>query len=155
MKATIAIKAGAHALSIALVFCISANAQEAKPLDLQQLRAYNVSREVQLVGTVTKFDPASSTPPIGAHILVQTTSGAVDVHLGNAKMLEANHLTLNAGDNVRVIGEPLALGNSTFFAARIVQKGAQAVVLRNPKGFLISPGASPSPAQAQALRGVR
>jgi hypothetical protein len=155
MKASIPIKVGAHALSIALVFFISANAQEAKTLDLQQLRAYNVSREVQLVGTVTKFDPASSIPPIGAHILVQTTSGAVDVHLGNAKMLEANHLTLNAGDNVRVIGEPLALGNSTFFAARIVQKGAQAVVLRNPKGFLISPGTSPSPDQAEALRGVR
>jgi hypothetical protein len=155
MKATIPIKSGLLAFGIALGFCSFANAQEAGQADTHQLRTYSVSREVQLFGTVTKFDPASSTPPIGAHILVQTTSGAVDVHLGNAKILEANHLTLNAGDNVRVIGEPLALGNSTFFAARIVQKGAQAVVLRNLKGFLISPGASPSPAQAQALRGVR
>jgi len=36
---------------------------------------------------------------------------------------------------VRIAGEPLALGISTYFAARIVQKGTQAVAVRNTKGF--------------------
>jgi hypothetical protein len=88
-------------------------------------------------------------------LLLQTSSGQVDVHLGNAKVLQANHFELNAGDSVRIIGEDLALGNGTIFAARIVQKGTQAVAVRNTKGFLTSPAATMSPAQIQALRGVR
>jgi len=95
-----------------------------------------MSREVFLLGTVVKFDSASATLPMGAHVILQTASGQVDVHLGNAKVLQAAHFTLNPGDSVRIAGEPLALGDSTYFAARIVQKGTQAVAVRNTKGFL-------------------
>jgi hypothetical protein len=67
-------------------------------------------------------------------------SGQVDVHLGNAKLLEANHLTLNAGDSVRIVGENVVLGDgSTFFAARIIQKGTQALALRSVRGFPLRP----------------
>jgi hypothetical protein len=79
----------------------------------------------------------------------------VDVHLGNAKVLQANHLELNPGDHVRIIGEELAFGNVTIFAARIVQKGAQSVAVRNTKGFLTSPAATMPSAIIEALRGVR
>jgi hypothetical protein len=92
---------------------------------------------------------------MGAHLLLQTSSGQVDVHLGNAKVLQAHHLELNPGDNVRIIGEELAFGDGTIFAARIVQKGAQALAVRNTKGFLTSPAATMSSAIIEALRGVR
>jgi hypothetical protein len=36
-----------------------------------------------------------------------------------------------------------------------VQKGTQAVAVRNTKGFVTSPPAQLSPSQVQALRGVR
>src|SRR5260370_38426238 len=139
MKASIQSRTGAFVLGIALAFCIFANAQQAKQPDAQQLRSYDVSREGSLLGTVVKFESASSTPPIGAHLLVQTASGQVDVHLGNAKVLQAGHLELNPGDSVRIVGELLTLGDSTYFAARIVQKGAHTVAVRNLRGFLISP----------------
>ncbi len=155
MKATIRSKASALALGIALGLCSSASAQETKQPDTQQLRTYNVSREVFLLGTVVKFESASSTLPMGAHVVLQTSSGQVDVHLGNAKVLQAGHLELNPGDSVRIVGEPLALGDSTYFAARIVQKGAQAVAVRNTKGFLTTPASLMSPAEKEALRGVR
>ncbi len=45
--------------------------------------------------------------------------------------------------------------DSTYFAARIVQKGAQAVAVRNTKGFLTTPASVLTPAQKEALRGVR
>jgi len=51
------------------------------------------------------------------------------VHLGNGKVLKASNFELNPGDNVRIVGETLALGDGTYFAARIVQKGAQAVTV--------------------------
>src|SRR6267378_2003532 len=152
MIATIRSKAGAFALGIALALCISANAQEAtKQPDAQQLRSYNVSRESFLLGTVVKFESASSTLPMGAHLTVQTSSGPIDVHLGNAKVLQASHLELNPGDSVRIVGELLALGDSsTYFAARVVQKGAQAVAVRSTKGFVLSPASAMTPAQKEA-----
>jgi hypothetical protein len=154
MKATIQSRTGAFVLGIALAFCIFANAQQAKQVD-EQLRSYDVSREGSLLGTVVKFESASSTPPIGAHLLVQTPSGQVDVHLGNAKVLQAGHLELNPGDSVRIVGELLTLGDSAYFAARIVQKGTQALAVRNTKGFVLSPASAMTPAQKEALRGVR
>ena len=155
MKAGITSHAGTLALLITLVFCISANAQQATQPDVQRLRAYDMNRESFLLGTVVKFESASSTPPISAHVILQTSSGQVDVHLGNAKVLQAGHLELNAGDNVRIVGEPLALGDSTYFAARIVQKGAQAVAVRNAKGYLLTPASTLTPDQKEALRSVR
>jgi len=92
---------------------------------------------------------------MGAHVLFQTSSGQIDVHLGDARVLKAAGLELNPGDSVRIVGEPLASGDSTYFAARIVQKGAQAVAVRNTKGFLTTPASVLTPAQKEALRGVR
>jgi hypothetical protein len=155
MKATIPIKTGALALGFAVLFCISTSAQEAKQADLQQLRAYDLGREVFLLGTVVKFDAASTTPPLGAHLILQTSSGQVDVHLGNGKVLKASRFELNPGDNVRIAGEILALGDGTYFAARIVQKGTQAVAVRNTKGFPVSAASAMTESQKEALRGAR
>ncbi len=155
MKATIRIKSGALALGITLALCISANAQQASQPDAQQLRSYDMRREVFLLGTVVKFDAASSTPPVGAHLILQTSSGQVDVHLGNGRVLKASRFELNPGDNVRIVGEPLALGDDTYFAARIVQKGAQAVAVRNTRGFPLTPASVMTESQKEALRGVR
>jgi hypothetical protein len=142
-------------LAASLAICLSAGAQQAKQSQLAQSQSYDAGREVQLVGAVVKFDSASSVPPMGAHVLVQTASGQVDVHLGNAKVLAANHLALNSGDSIRIVGERVALGDGTYFAARIVQKGVQAVAVRNTKGFLVTPASTLSQAQKEALRGVR
>jgi hypothetical protein len=155
MKANKRSKAGTLTLGAALTLCICANAQEAKQADLQQLRSYSLSRESFLLGTVVKFESAPSTLPMGAHVILQTSSGQIDVHLGNAKVLQAGHLELNPGDSVRIVGEPLALGDSTYFAARIVQKGGQAVAVRNTRGLLTTPASLMTAAQREALRGVR
>ena len=155
MNVTSRSKAGILGLAIALGFCTIANAQEAKQQDTSQLRSYSVGRESSVIGTVVKFDSASSTLPSGAHLIIRTSAGQMDVHLGNAKVLQAGHLELNPGDSVRIVGEPLALGDTTYFAARVVQKGAQVVAVRNTKGFLTTPASLMTPAQKEALRGVR
>jgi hypothetical protein len=154
MVRTKKIRSGILALGMVLGFSSLSHAQQASQPDVQ-LRSYNLSREVFLLGTVVKFESASSALPMGAHVVLQTSSGQVDVHLGNAKVLQASHLELNPADSVRIVGEPMALGDTTYFAARIVQKGAQAVAVRNTKGFLTTPASLMTPAQKEALRGVR
>jgi hypothetical protein len=49
----------------------------------------------------------------------------------------------------------MALGESPYFAARIVQKSTQAVAVRNAKGFPLSPASTLTPQQREGLRGVR
>ena len=150
MNSTIRLPLFVLLLASSLTLCLTASGQQAASADLRILPSYNVNREISLVGTVVKFDPASTTPPIGAHVTLQTASGPVDVHLGNAKLFAASHMTLNAGDNVRIVGERMAFGDGTYFAARIVQKGLQTVAVRNTRGFPLS-----AAAPKEALLGVR
>ena len=143
------------ALAGALLLCGSAGAQTAASPSAQALRTYNLRREVSLMGTVVKYDATSTAAPMGAHVFIQTSSGQVDVHLGNARLLQNGNLQLNAGDNIRIVGEPMMAGDTSYFAARIVQKGTQAVFLRSRLGFPLAPGTNLTAEQREAMRGVR
>ena len=125
------------------------------PSDEQLLRTYDANREISLLGTVVKFEAESATPPMGAHVTLQTSSGQVDVHLGNARVLQAGQLELHVGNNIRIVGEPMVLGDGTYFAARIVQKGTVAVAVRNARGLPLARASTLTPAEREALRGVR
>jgi hypothetical protein len=123
---------GTGLLCLLLLVAASVGAQQ----PANNLRAgYDPARETNLVGTVSSFTANSENGPLGAHVAVQTPSGIVDVHVGSAKFLELNHLTLNPGDNVRIIGENFTTGGSTIFLARIIQKGTTAVAVRSPRGI--------------------
>jgi hypothetical protein len=124
----------------ALVFCGSVGAQEKAASTVQRSRGYDLSREFSLQGTVVEYIPLSATPPLGAHVTLQTSSGIVDVHLGNPQTLVRNHLSLTPGDSVRIIGENINQLKGAQFVARIVQKGTQAIAVRSPKGLPLKPG---------------
>lgn len=116
-------------------FCCSAMGQE-KPLQTPvRSSGYDLKREGTLVGTVVTYTEASTTPPLGAHVTLQTTAGVVDVHLGDARVLTANHLNIQPGDTLRIIGENVAFGSASPFLARIVQKGTQALAVRSERGI--------------------
>ena len=124
----------------ALLLSTMASAQQ-KSIPQRNL-SYDVSREVALQGSVISYSETSSVAPFGPHVTLQTSSGVVDVHLGNARVLESNHFTLAAGDSVRVVGENVPVGTGTQFLARIVQKGNQTVALRSAQGFPLRPAAT-------------
>src|SRR5580704_743882 len=100
--------------------------------------AYDSAREVTLVGTVTSYQSSVDKPPLGAHLTLNTSAGPVDVHLGDARFLNANHVQIQTGDGVRIIGENVTYGGSTQFLARVIQKGTQALVLRTVRGTPLS-----------------
>ncbi len=110
----------------------SVGAQTAPRAETSQ---YQVSREVTLVGTVSSVIENSKTGPLGTHVMVQSASGLVDVHVGSAKYLEMNKLNLKSGDSVRIIGENFEVGAATVFYARIVQDGTSALAVRSTKGM--------------------
>jgi len=105
--------------------------------------AYDVNREVTMVGQVVRFSASSTLPPLGPHVRLETASGVIDIHLGDTRLLEAHHMVVENGDSLPIIGEEVTLGSAKQFVARIVQKARQAIVVRSAGGFPLSP-ASPT-----------
>src|ERR1700674_83673 len=96
--------------------------------------AYDATQETVVEGTVQSYTAESATPPMGAHFVLQTAASAIDVHLGAASFLEANHFSLAKGDSVRVVGVSSATRQGSVFLVRVIQKGGQSLVLRTAKG---------------------
>ena len=124
----------------------TARAQQAQRMQQSEVRvsaraaAYDAKREVVVQGTVLSFPEDSTSRPTGAHALVQTPTGNVDVHLGPSSYLRANHFSLAAGESVRFVGAMSATDSGTILLARTGQKGSQVVTIRSPQGFLIGKG---------------
>jgi hypothetical protein len=131
-------------LAVVLLFGVAASA-DAQQATTDLKSGYDPAREVHLVGTVISYIQSSSTPPLGAHVTIQTASGVVDVHLGNARLLTASHFSLASGDSVHILGENVTYANGTQFLARVIQKGNQALAVRSPRGFPLSPGGKLGP----------
>jgi hypothetical protein len=111
----------------------------------QKNLSYDASRETVLEGNVVQYTPASSVAPLGPHVTVQTSSGVIDVHLGRAGRLEANHFSLASGDRVRIVGEMVPYGTGTQFLARVIQNGNQVLAVRSTRGLPLAPNAKFGP----------
>jgi hypothetical protein len=116
---------------------------------------YDVARESVISGKVLEYSAAGKSALKGAHVIVQTSSGTVDAHLGNARILKANHLTLEAGDSVSITGETVTYSGGTVFVARVIQKGSQSVAVRSRAGMPLSPTARAANGQIVVPEGVR
>lgn len=143
----------------ALLALVPANAQQARGIMAKQAKTaaaanrltYQVSREVSVQGTVVSFTENSSTPPIGAHVVLQTSAGSsLDVVLGDARLLQQNNFTIATGSSIRVIGETLPFGEGSIFVARLVQQGTQVVALRSTNGMPLVFAGNRGKAGAQA-----
>ena len=96
--------------------------------------AYDATQETVVEGTVLSYTAESATPLIGAHLILQTAAGAIDVHLGAARFLQANNFSLAKGDSVRVVGVSSETRQGSIFLVRVIQKGGQSLVLRTANG---------------------
>ena len=99
---------------------------------------YDAAHETAIEGAVVSYTAEAPAPPIGAHLVLQTANGAIEVHLGPASYLQARHFTLAKGDFVRVVGTNAATPQGGIFLARVIQKGGESIVLRTTKGALLS-----------------
>jgi hypothetical protein len=110
---------------------------------------YNLANESSLQGTILSYTENFKTPPLGAHVLLQTAAGNVDVHLGDARVLHQAKLNLAQGMSVRFEGQTQTVGQNTVFLARLVQVGSQVVAVRSPHGLPVSPGVARGKAAAK------
>jgi hypothetical protein len=155
MRLKIQMCLGCAAFAAALVAAPFSGAQQKQTPAPQAAFSYDLSRETLLQGTVVSFAPGSQVAPIGPHATIQTSSGIVDVHLGNAATMKINDVFLAAGDSVKVVGASHNFGNGDVFLARVLQKGNQTVTLRNLKGIPIAPRRAGPVKARSAVGGAR
>jgi hypothetical protein len=152
MKLKIRLYLGSAAFAGALLAASFSGAQQTPTTVSLASFAYDSSHETQIQGTVVSYTAGSEVAPIGPHAMIQTASGNVDVHLGNAGMLKINDISLAAGDSVKIVGASHNFGNGDVFLARVLQKGNQTVTLRNAHGIPISPTRA-GPVKARSIVG--
>jgi len=145
MKLNIRLRLGSAVFAGAVLSASFTGAQQTRQSVAQRSEFYSTSRETVLQGTVMSYTAASTVPPLGAHAMIQTASGPVDVHLGSAKLLESSHFTVTTGDTLRIIGENLSYGDGTHFVARVIQKGNLSLAVRSERGFLLQPVGGKAP----------
>jgi hypothetical protein len=87
---------------------------------------------------------------MGAHLILQTAAGGIDVHLGAASFLQANHFSLATGESVRVVGVSSATRQGTVFLVRVIQKGGQSLVVRTANGTPLSLARARAPGAQEA-----
>ena len=129
-------------LAGALLLCGAAEAQRSRSGTALKPNSsvYDLSKEQTVLGTVVSFVEKSNVAPFGAHAIVQTGTGQVDVHLGNSQFLKQNNFALAAGSSVRVIGINSSTGTSNVFLARVVQTGTNVLAVRSTTGIPYVPG---------------
>lgn len=98
---------------------------------------YDLSKEQSVQGTIVKFVEKGDTAPTGAHALVQTASGTVDVHIGDGHLLKQKNISLAPGNTVRFVGMSQTSGTNTVFLARLVQVGSSVAAVRSTRGIPI------------------
>jgi hypothetical protein len=104
--------------------------------------AYDANREVTVTGNVHGIS-VQSRAPSGAHLLITTSQGLIDAHLGSFALRGSQPLSLRPGEQVSVVGVMTSIGGSQILLARTISTGTKTFVIRNQHGALLFPRAGP------------
>jgi hypothetical protein len=142
-----------------LLFAISAVPLGAQPAPTAR-PYYDIAKEVTLNGTVSSV-LRKGTAGTGAdsHLLLRTSSGAVDASLGRWGLQGKGALSVTAGQRVAVTGIMKTVkNNKEIFVARTVTVNGHVYTMRNQHGIPLSPlararaGQSPRPFNSRAAQ---
>jgi hypothetical protein len=138
------------------VLCAEAlcQAQEVSlPSKSVQSLGYDIAQEVTLVGTVLSLVPQATDGTIaGAHLLLTTLSGPVDVSLGRFSLIGKGALSIAEGQQAEITGVTKTFKGKQFFLARSVRVGDRDYAIRNERGIPITPQARQRATQNEETR---
>jgi hypothetical protein len=134
----------------------------AMPLGANQLKRtvvtpqYDVSKEITLEGTVENLvkNPAPGMI-LGAHLLVSTTEGMVDAHIGNYVISGPHAASFASGQAVKLVGVMIEANGHSVLIVRTIETENHTIVVRNEHGFLVFPGSRPSLQAVSSTGGAR
>ena len=131
------------AFSVVLESISFAQSQEAATSNPAAPHMYDASRETVVSGTISE---AVARPkaglPLGLHLMVSTSQGQVDVHLGPYLGRIAEQKGLVPGASIRVTGVSSQFSAGEVFLARTVTIGKETITIRNRNGLPVRPVAA-------------
>ena len=115
---------------------------------------YEMSQEVTLNGTTLAVLPIAANGTMkGAHLILASPTGLVDVSLGIYALLGNGALSVAIGQPVEVTGVLKSAKGGQVLLARTVKVGERTYTIRNEHGLLISPPARERLEQKNAQSG--
>lgn len=99
---------------------------------------YDVSRETTVIGNVLGISVYRKAP-YGAHLLIKTSQGLIDAHLGSFALRGSQPVSLQPGEQVSVVGVMNWVNGSQILLARTVSTSTKTFVIRNQHGALLFP----------------
>ena len=99
---------------------------------------YDIDTETTVTGTVEAVEqvqpPSGGRGQGGTHLVLQTDTEALEIHLGPTAYLTREGLVVAAGDTVEVVGSQLMMNDEQVLIARQVTKGDDTWTLRDASG---------------------
>lgn len=117
---------------------------------------YEISKEVTMEGTIQELvrKPTAGSM-LGTHLMVSTSKGTVDAHIGDFVLRGSNKYSPAVGETVKLVGVMTTINHRNVFLTRTIETGNRTIQVRTARGFLIVPGAKGRIAQTSATGGVR
>ncbi|MGC1684001.1 MAG: hypothetical protein WA734_00125 [Candidatus Acidiferrales bacterium] len=102
---------------------------------------YVVSKEVTLEGNVSAVKALMPGHIPGGHMVVITSKGTIDGHLGPYALNGKNRISVPVGAHVKIVGVMATIHGSQVFLVRTIDTGTNKYTIRSEHGFLLIPGA--------------
>jgi hypothetical protein len=139
---------------VALFFVIPSVQAQTSAAVPAQLYGYDIIKEVTVNGPVASMLAQPSPGMVmGAHLLVTTSSGPVDISLGAFGLRGKGALAVAPGQPIEVTGVMMTLKSGPVLLARTVKIGNQSYAIRNEHGIPVSPQAREHIGQKSAQSG--
>ena len=106
----------------------------------QGTTAYDAATEVTLTGTIKEvkdFACPESEGTVGTHLLLQTPTGTMQVHLAPVSLVRSRHLSFVRGEQITVIGSEVRVFDRRDVLAREIRRGSETILIRDWQGKLI------------------
>jgi hypothetical protein len=128
---------------VGLLACVPllASAQTATVTKRVATPQYDVSKEVTLEGSVTNIAAFVPGNIPGGHMVVSTSKGTIDGHLGPYALRGKNRISIPPGTRVKMTGAMATVRGNPIFLVRTIDTGATTYTIRSVHGFLLIPGA--------------
>jgi len=96
---------------------------------------YDVTKEVTLEGNVSIVEAFMPGHIPGGHMLVSTSKGIIDGHLGPYALSGKNRISVPTGAHVKIVGVMTTIRGNQVFLVRTIDTGATKYTIRSEHGF--------------------
>ena len=128
------------AVAVLAVLLLVVGGEFYRPVRGQGAALYNPANETIMKGVVqqaTEFTCPVSEGEVGDHLMLKTSEGLVEIHLGPARIMRSQQVKFSPGDQIEVVGAKLRVRGNDDLIAREITRGNETLVFRDHAGKLL------------------